>query len=124
MGDILKLSCPCGYSKELFTGVGLASCSIQMVNSVFPEDKRAEFDKYYGSNEVKSFYVANEPSFCAHCKEIMAVSVIKAQLVNDKTIKIVNDCPTCGHAVELLSTPYHCPLCSKELIRERVGRWD
>ena len=55
MGKIYKISCKCGYVKELYIGGGLASCNINMVNRVFLEEKRKELiDIMYKAR--KSFF--------------------------------------------------------------------
>lgn len=124
MGKIYKISCKCGYEKKLYIGGGLASCNINMVNRVFLEEKRKEFDHYNNNKEVQSFFVENELSFCDKCKEIMTIAVLKAQLINNRKLKIVNDCHTCNNKIQILNDIYMCPRCSQEIIKEEIGDWD
>lgn len=124
MGKIYKISCKCGYSKKVFIGAGLSSCSINTVNRVFSEEKSSEFNNYYNNKEVKSFIVENELSYCKKCNDIMSVEVLKAQLTNHKELVIINDCPTCSNKVQILKNINSCPICNEKLDKDEVGRWD
>jgi|GEM_PF-2510274 len=39
MGDICQLSCECGYSIDLYVGVGFASSKLNTLRRVFSEEK-------------------------------------------------------------------------------------
>lgn len=124
MGEIHKISCKCGYEKELYIGGGLASCNINMVNRVFLEEKLKEFNIYYKNKEVKSFLVENELSLCGKCKEIMTIAVLKVQLANNRKLEIINDCPTCSNKIQILNDFRICPKCGKQMVDEEIGSWD
>lgn len=124
MGKICRISCKCGYVKELYIGGGLASCNINMVNRVFLEEKRKEFNIYHKNKEVQSFFVENELSLCDKCKEIMTIAVLKAQLSNNRKLEIINDCPICSNKIQILNDSVICPKCGQEMIKKEIGDWD
>lgn len=123
MGEIYKVSCQCGYEKELKLGGGLASLNIRTVRRLFSDEKRAAFEAYYQSKEVQSFVVENEPAYCDACREIMTVPVLRARLVHGEGMEIIGDCPDCGQKVQRLKD-LSCPLCHKALKQEIIGHWD
>lgn len=124
MGKVCKISCKCGYTKELYIGGGLAACNINMVNMVFSQEKLKEFNSYYKDNEVKGFFVENELSICEKCKEIITVAVLNFGLTNTKKLKIINECPECNEKVKILSELGACPKCGKKMIQQDIGDWD
>lgn len=124
MGDICQLSCECGYSIDLYVGVGFASSKLNTLRRVFSEEERKDFEKYYNNNEVESFYITFKPSFCEKCKEIMTVAVLKVRLTNNRELEIVKNCSACNSKVQILHDSYKCPKCNKELHEELIGVWD
>lgn len=124
MGEIYKLSCKCGYKKELNTGGGLASCTINTVNRVFSEEKRKDFDIYYKNNDVQNFSVENELSYCDKCKEIMSIAVLKIQLINNINFAIAKDCPVCGNKIRIINNFSICPKCGRKIAMKEIGNWD
>jgi len=124
MGSIYRISCNCGYEKQLNVGGGLASCSLNTVNRMFSDEELKAFNSYYRNEEVKSFLIENELSFCDKCKEIMTVPVLRAELINNKKIQIVGKCLTCNDGIQILGDSVICPKCGKEMIKEDIGNWD
>lgn len=124
MGKICKILCKCGYTKKLYVGGGLAACNINMVNMVFSEEKLKQFNSYYKNNEVKGFFVENELALCGKCKEIITVAVLRAELTDNRKLKIVNDCPKCNEKVKVLSELGVCPKCGEKMMEQDVGDWD
>ncbi|HEX2925505.1 MAG TPA: hypothetical protein VHP38_04510 [Ruminiclostridium sp.] len=125
MGELYKLTCGrCGYEKELAIGGGLASCSISLVNRLFSEEKRMEFDTYYISNKVESFCVENTLSLCDECKELISTSVLKARLTSNASLEISNDCPVCSKKLKIIKGTPVCPKCGLEMTSGRAGHWD
>jgi hypothetical protein len=124
MGDIYKLSCTCGYAKELNVGGGLASCNVNMINKVFSEDRRAKFDTYLKNNEIQSFLIENEISVCEECKEVMTIAVLRIQLTNNRKLEIVNDCPLCGNKAHIINYLAVCPKCGRKINVKEIGHWD
>lgn len=124
MGETYKISCKCGYVRELNIGGGLAACNINMVNRVFLEEKRNEFSAYYIKKEIQSFLVENELSLCENCREIMTTAVLKVQLINNKKLQIINDCPSCSNKMRIIPDSPMCPKCGQEMIKEEIGHWD
>jgi len=124
VGETYRLSCKCGYAKELNLGGGLAACNINMVTRVFLEEKLKEFNTYYINKEVQSFLVENELSLCDKCKKIMITAVLKVQLTNNKKLQIINDCPSCSNKIRIITDSPMCPKCGQEMIKEEIGQWD
>lgn len=124
MGSIYKLSCTCGYSKQLNVGGGLASCNINTVNMMFSNDKLKAFNRYYKNKEVKSFFIENELSLCNECKEIITIAVLRFELIDNKKMQIINKCFMCNNKVQILSDLVTCPKCGKVMIKEDIGDWD
>lgn len=124
MGETYKISCKCGYIKELNIGGGLAACNIEMIHKVFLEEKRKEFNTYYKNNEVQSFFAENELSLCDKCKEIMTIAVLKIQLTNNRKFAIINDCSACGNKIQIIKDSIMCPKCGRKMMKEQSGHWD
>lgn len=124
MGRICRISCKCGYTKKLCIGGGLAACNINMVNMVLSEEKLKEFNDYYKKNEIKSFFVENELSFCSKCKEIITVAVLRAELINGKRLEIINNCSKCNSKVKVLGDFIICPKCGEKMLTQDIGDWD
>lgn len=124
MGETYKISCKCGYVKELNIGGGLAACNINIINKVLLEKKCKEFNTYYKNKEVQNFFVENELSLCDKCKEIMTIAVLKAQLTNNRKLVIINDCPVCSSKIQMINDSIMCPKCGRKMIKEQSGHWD
>ena len=124
MGSIYKISCDCGYEKQLNIGGGIASCSLSTVNRMFSDEELKEFNSYYKNNKVKSFFVENELAFCNKCKEIMTVAVLRVELISNEKIQIVSKCLICSNEVQILGDSVVCPKCGQEITKEDIGDWD
>jgi hypothetical protein len=124
MGETYKVSCKCGYTKELNTGSGLALCNINMVNKLFAEEKRQVFNTFVNREEVQSFNIENELSLCSKCKEIITVCVLKFQLTNNRKYEIINNCPICRNKVKIINDLTICPKCGQKMFKGKIGHWD
>lgn len=124
MGKVCRISCKCGYTKELYIGGGLAACNINMVNMVFSKEKLKEFNSYYKNNEVKGFFVENVLAICEKCKEIITVAVLKFELTDNRKLEIINDCSECNEKVRTLSELCVCPKCGGRMMEQDIGDWD
>lgn len=124
MGEIYKISCNCGYIRELNIGGGLAACNIDMVNRVFSEAKRNEFNTKYINKEVQSFLVENDLCICDKCREIMTTAVLRVELADNKKLQIKNDCPVCSSKMRIITDSPKCPKCGQKMMKEEIGHWD
>lgn len=124
MGSTYKISCKCGYGKQLNVGGGLASCNLNTVNRMFLDEELKEFNSYYNNTKVKSFSVENELSLCNKCNEIITVAVLRVELINNKKIQIVSKCLMCSNETQIFGDSVICPKCGQEMIKEDIGDWD
>jgi rubrerythrin len=124
MGEIYRISCRCGYERELNIGGGLASGNLNMVNRIFSKERLMAFTANYKNNRIKNFVIDNKLSFCDKCKEIMATAVLDVLLTDNQKIEIINDCSVCGNRIQILNDLPKCPKCGQKMSKQEIGNWD
>lgn len=125
MGYINKLSCQCGYVKELRVGTGRRIPDVAYVDGQFSKDSLSKFHAALNSGSLgKLFYIENTMSYCKKCNDIKEGKMLHYEINgNEKTVH--EPCQDCGHEMELVDVEKPlCPKCGKVLDVEMGGLWD
>lgn len=124
MGYIQKLTCQCGYKKELNLGTGRHIPDAAYINEHFSAGKLSEFNTALKYGKLgRLFYIENTLSFCKKCNDMKEGSMLHYQ-VGDTEKKIHDVCNVCNQELELIEDEPKCPRCGKILNTEMSGLWD
>lgn len=123
MGNIYKLTCECGYTKECSLGGGLSARNIDVIKRVFSEDEPKNFFKFYDIGCVMRYGLERKAAICPVCQELYDIETLRYELVDGSQKEIVQKCPVCSGELEL-GTDLTCPKCANALKIEEIGHWD
>lgn len=124
MGIINKVSCRCGFNKKLHLGIGLLSCNVNHIFSLFSDEKIERFKNDIKDEKVGRFFTENIAGFCESCKDIIEVPKINVDLKNGDKYSIIGECSVCDNDVIPLDKEYRCPICDECMNITNEGLWD
>lgn len=125
MGVIQQFTCPsCLKNWKLRTGHGIRHAALGQVMEVFSEDIQRNIVAQVTGGQMPLFYFGYQEAVCEHCRNIVAVPVLRLIESNQTFIA---GCPECSGEVKVIKeeTPVNCPACQKAKLRvQDVGNWD
>lgn len=125
MGDIKRLSCSCGYEKDLFTGAGLGGINFRLVEQSFPKEAKI-IKKRLDAGEEVHYLLDNAISLCPKCRMIKTISRLSYTIDKDEERQAYNGkCDKCGGDIIIIPPEeVFCPICGQKPDLNTVGHWD
>ncbi len=125
MGEIRRFKSDCGYSEDIFYGVGINAIDERQVESRFPESYKT-IKAGMLSGKILSTMVSTETGICLKCRKIVPLNVLDITCSDGSGFKITGKCPDCGEACNIVDVdkPIICPKCGNPMENEIVGNWD
>ena len=125
MGEIRNYTCKCGYTKDIFRGVGFMAHSLTGLDNLFPEEVKLIRQEQEKGNEIY-FFSDNIVTVCPKCKELRNVARLKYQLSDGvKRETFIENCDSCGEkTIAVMSEAISCPRCGKPMEHRYAGNWD
>ncbi len=125
MGEIRRFKSDCGYSEDIFYGVGINAIDERQVKMRFPESYEIVKAGLL-SGKIKSTLVSTEVGICSRCRKIVPVDVLSLNCSDGSKTQVEGKCPHCNETPKIVDPdqPITCPECGKPMETEMVGNWD
>jgi hypothetical protein len=126
MGEIMKATCPCGYTEDFYLGSGILSANLQVIGTMFNESVLKEIQAWLNANKPQTVRSEYALACCDNCGCLAGMS--KVTFLAAKTEKEFYNTCGCGGTYRVLGNGFEkntpCPDCKKTLKFEEQGRWD
>ncbi len=122
MGKIRTYNCKCGYTEQIFEGVGMRAKNIKGIEHLFPQ-----IAKEIAEGNVESYILGNVMAECKTCKKLCTAAYLKYTLSGmDNEMTIRQNCPNCGGKTDLTNNidSINCPKCGTIMEYKMTGHWD
>lgn len=124
MGQELRVSCRCGYKKDVQVGSGLLSIQEATIRGLFTPEELADFDKALKAGEAGLFIHTQKIAHCRVCADLFSVPELSYGPDEQKK-HVIKPCPDCGGQLVSRDSAGDCPKCGSELsTAEANSLWD
>jgi hypothetical protein len=125
MGDIRRFKSDCGYSEDIYYGVGRNAIDVRQVEKRFPESyETVKAGRLSG--KISGTLIHTELGVCMTCRKIVPVDVLVITCSDRSVVEVRGKCPHCGDTPKSvdLNEAVICPKCGSPMETEVVGDWD